>query len=208
MPIGLAAIVMVLYNYPLVDWYLKQNQPVYAVSESEQAVENQARDQKNLVDAGDQEVQSNIEVQTITKDSQDITTASKNITVSGWVGTEFGENIGFEKVILYSPSQKTYHSVVTGPSGEFQFTDLRPGWDYVLKVSPQGRFKRYTKSQIKLRFDQEVYNIVLESIPLGILSGRIVDPYDRPVTGINLLIQTVGTVYWTRNVITDANGSF
>ncbi len=209
LPVGLAAIVMVLYNYPLVDWYLKQNQPVYAVSESEQAVENQARDQKNLVDAGDQEVQSNIEVQTITKDSQDITTASKNITVSGWVGTEFGENIAFEKVVLFSPSQKTYHSVVTGPSGDFQFTDLKPGWDYVLKVSPQGKFKSYTKSQIKLRSDQEVHNIVLESIPLGILSGRMVDPYDRSVTGIKLYIHAEKSVdFWTTTIITDANGGF
>jgi hypothetical protein len=208
LPLGLAAIVMVLYNYPLADWYLEQNQPAYAVSESEQAVENQARDQKNLVDAGDQEEQSNIEVQLITNDSQDITTASNNITVSGWVGTEFGENIAFETVELFSPSQKTYHSIVTGPSGDFKFTDLKPGSDYVLNVSPQGMFKRYTKSQIKLRFDQEVHNIVLESIPLGILSGRIVDPYDRPVTGINLLIQAVETVYWTTSVMTDANGSF
>jgi hypothetical protein len=205
---GLAAMVMVLYNNPLVDWYVKQNQPIYAVSGSEQAVENQARDQKILVDDGDQEEQSNFGVQLITSDSQDITTASKNITVSGWVGTEYGENIGFEKVVLYSPSQKKYHSVVTGPSGEFQLTDIKPGWDYVLKVSPQGMFKPYTKSQIKLRFDQEVHNIVLESIPLGILSGRIVDPYDRPVTGINLIIQTVGTFFWTRKAITDANGSF
>ena len=208
LPIGLATIVMVLYNYPLVDWYFKQNQPVYAVSESEQVAENLAHSQNVPLDDGEQEVPSTIEDQSITEVSQDITTASKNITVSGWVGTEFGENIAFETVELFSPSQKTYHSVVTGPSGEFQITDLKPGWDYVLKVSPQGLFKRYTKSQIELRFDQEVHNIVLESIPLGILSGRIVDPYDRPVAGINLLIQAVETVYWTTNVITDANGSF
>ena len=51
--------------------------------------------------------------------------------------------------------------------------------------------------------------IVLESIPLGILTGSIVDPYDRPVTGIKLVIQTVETTdFWTANATTDANGSF
>jgi hypothetical protein len=206
---GLAAIVMVLFSHQLVDWYTEQNQPVYVVPEPQRADENQASSQKTSADDGDQEAPSTIEHQLVTRVSQDTTTASENITVSGWVGTEFGEIIAFEKVLLFSPSQKTYHSMVTGPSGEFEFTGVKPGWDYVLKVSPQGMFKRYTKSQIKLRSDQEVHNIVLESIPLGILSGRMVDPYDRPVTGINLLIQTEETKYfWTANATTDANGSF
>ncbi len=209
LPIGLAAIVMVLYSHPLVDWYFKQNQPVYALLGSERVAENLARSQNIPLDDGEQEVLSTIEDQSITEVSQDITPTSQNITISGWVGTESGENIAFETVVLLSPSQKTYHSIVTGPSGEFQFTDLKPGWDYVLKVSPQGMFKRYIKSQIKLRSDQDVHNIVLESIPLGILSGRMVDPYDRPVTGINLLIQTVErTDFWDAKATTDANGSF
>jgi len=206
--IGLTAIVMVLYNHPLVDWYLKQDQPAYALLGSEQVAENLAHSQNIPLDNGEQKVPLTIEDQSIIEVSQDISPTSQSITISGWVGTELGENIAFETVELFSPSEKTYHSVVTGPSGEFKFTDLKPGWDYVLNVSPQGMFKRYTKSQIKLRFDQEVHNIVLESIPLGILSGRIVDPYDRPVTGINLLIQTVETVYWTTSVMTDANGNF
>ena len=207
-PIGLAAIVMALYSHQLVDWNPKHNQSAYVESGSEQAEKNQVSNQ-NITPADDgHEVPTSIEDRSITEVSQDETPTSQNITVSGWVGTEFGENIAFETVVLFSPSKKTYHSIVTGPSGEFKFTDLKPGWDYVLKVSPQGMFKRYTKSQIKLRFDQEVHNIVLESIPLGILSGRIVDPYDRAVTGINLLIQTVETVYWTTSVMTDANGSF
>jgi hypothetical protein len=208
LPLGLAAIVMALYSQHLDDWYLKKNQPASALLGSERVAENLARSQSNSLDEGEQEVPSTIKEQSNTEASQDITTANKNITVSGWVGTEFGENIAFEKVVLFSPSQKTYHSIFTGPSGEFKFTDLRPGWDYIFKVSPQGMFKHYTKSQIKLRSDQEVHNIVLESIPLGVLSGRIADPYDRPVTDLELLIQTVETDFWTTNAITDANGTF
>jgi hypothetical protein len=69
-------------------------------------------------------------------------------------------------------------------------------------------FKRYTKSQIKLRSNQEVHNIILESMPRGILIGRIVDPYDRPVSNIELSVTTVEKDSWTTKVITDANGTF
>ncbi len=206
--IGLSAIVMALYSHPLVDWYPKQNQPVSAVFESERGDENQANSQNIPLGNGNQEVQSMIEGQVITDKMQDITTTSENITLSGWVGTEFGEYIAGETVVLYSPSQKTYYSIDTGFSGEFSFIDIKPGWDYVLKVSPQGMFKRYTKFYIKLRSEQEVHNIMLESIPLGILTGRIVDPYDRPVTDIELFVQTLEKDSWTTNVKTDANGTF
>ncbi len=64
-------------------------------------------------------------------------------------------------------------------------------------------FIHYTKSPIKLMCDREVHNIVLETIPLGILTGRIVDPYDRPVTGIELFIQTAEIDFLSANVITD-----
>ena len=206
--IGLTAILMVLYSHPLVDWYPKQNQPVSSVSMSERGDENQSSSQNIPLGNGNQKEQPTIEGQLITEKSQDITTAIKNITLSGWVGTEFGEYIAGETVLLYSPSQKARYSIVTNISGEFEFVDIKPGWDYILKVSPQGMFKRYTKSQIKLRSDQEEHNIILESIPRGILIGRIVDPYDRPVSNIGLSVTTVEKDSWTTKVITDANGTF
>jgi hypothetical protein len=199
---------MVLYSHPLVDWYPKQNQPVSAVSGLVQGVENQASSQNILPDNGNQEMRPTIEGQLITEKTQELTTTIENITLSGWVGTEFGETIAGETVVLYSPSQKTRYSIVTDISGEFKFIDIKPGWDYVLKVSPQGMFKRYTKTYIKLRSEQEVHNITLESIPRGILIGRIVDPYDRPVSNIELSVTTVEKDFWTTNVITDANGTF
>jgi hypothetical protein len=206
--IGLTAIVMVLYSHPLVDWYPKQNQPVSTVSMSERGHENQSSSQNIPLGNGNQKVQPTIEGQLITEKSQDITTTIENNTLSGWVGTEFGEYIAGETVVLYSPSQKSRYSIVTDISGEFKFIDIKPGWDYVLKVSPQGMFKRYTKSQIKLRSVQELHNIILESIPRGILIGRIVDPYDRPVSNIGLSVTTVEKDSWTTKVITDANGTF
>jgi hypothetical protein len=198
----------VLFSNQLVNWNPEQNQPVHVLPGLERTDENQSSSQNIPLGNGNQKVQPTIEGQLITEKSQVITTTIENITLSGWVGTEFGEYIAGETVVLYSPSQKARYSVVTDIFGEFKFIDIKPGWDYVLKVSPQGMFKRYTKSQIKLRSDQEVHNIVLEHIPVGILTGRIEDPYERPVTDIKLFVQTLEKDSWTTNVITDANGSF
>lgn len=199
---------MSLFSQQLVDWNPEQNQPADAVAGLERADEKQVSSQAIPVDDGDHEVPLPVEEQLIAEDAQDISSASDSISLSGWVGTDFGEAIAGDTVVLYSPSQKIQYSVITGISGEYNFTDLKPGWDYVLTVSPQGLFKRYTKSQIKLRSAQEVHNIVLESIPLGLLTGRIVDPYGRPVTNIELFLQAVEINFRTAKVITDANGSF
>jgi len=204
----LATIVMVFFSHQLVDWYPKQNQPVYAESRSERADVIQANSQNIPLDDGDHEVQSSIEEQSITENSQNITTASGNITVAGWVETEFGEYLSGETIVLYSPSQKARYTTISGIFGEFEFTNLKPGWDYVLKVSPHGMFQRYTRSQIKLRSDQDVLSIVLEPTRLGMLTGSLVDPYDRPVTGIELNVQALEKDSWNTKVITDANGNF
>jgi len=206
--VGLAAIAIALYSHQLVDSNPEQNQPVHAVSGSKLADKNQAGSQIIPPGKVSQEVLSAIEAPLITEDLQDLTTESESITLSGWVGTEFGGNIAGETVVLYSGHLSVNYSMITGISGEFIFTDLKPSYDYTLKVSPQGMFKRYTKYPLKLRSDQEVFNIVLESIPLGTLTGRISDPYGRTVTGIELFIKSLEIDSWSTKVITDTNGSF
>jgi hypothetical protein len=207
-PIVLAAIVIVLYSHPLVDSNPKHDQPVHAVSGAERADEDQTNSQNIPADEGDQEEQSTIEDQFGTEESQDITTVNDSITLSGWVGTEFGENFAGETVVLYSPYLRARYSIITSNSGEFLFSDLKPSYDYALKVSPRGMFKRYTKFPIKLSSDQEVHNIVLEPIPIGILTGRIANPYGQPVSGIVLFLRTIEIDIWSTSVITDTHGSY
>lgn len=207
-PVVLAVIVMALYNHQSVDGDSQPYQPVSVISEPEQTTSSLAVAQNISSRKIEPEVQLPAGDQLISIEARETPTETENITVSGWVGTELGEYKAFEKIILYSPSLRAHYSMFSNSSGEFMFTDLKPAWDYVLKVTPQGLFKRYIKSPIKLRYDQEVHNIVLESIPLGILTGRVVDPYDRPVGGIGLLVQTLETDFWSARVVTDANGNF
>ena len=206
--LGLATILMAFFSHQLVDWNPKQNQPDYAEFRSERADVNQTNSQNIPPDDGDHEVQSTIKEQSITENSQDITTASGNITVAGWVETVFGEYLSGETIVLYSPSQKARYTTISGIFGEFEFIDLKPGWDYVLKASPQGMYQRYSRSQIKLGSDQDVLTIVLEPTRIGMLTGNLVDPYDRPVSDIELNVQTLEKDSWNTKVITDASGSF
>ncbi len=207
-PIILAAIVLMLYGHPLNDWRPQLIQPTNVIPGPERIDEIQVSSQ-NTPPVNDNQPQSPTANNRLpTQDSRVITTVVTNITLSGWVGTEFGENRAGETVVLYSPYLRARHSVTTGISGEFIFTDLKPSWDYVLKVSPQGMFKRYAEFPIKLSFEEEVHNIVLESIPLGTVYGRIADSYGQPVAGIELFIKTREVDAWSSSVKTDVQGSF
>lgn len=134
--------------------------------------------------------------------------AGRPITLSGRLTTEFGEALAGETVVLYSPSRKTHHTVVSGAAGGFEFVDLEPSWDYVLKVSPRQRYRTFTRTSIDLSAEYEIRDIVLEAIPLGRLAGGIVDSYGRPVAGIELRIKAVDASGWDTRVATDAYGGF
>ncbi len=134
--------------------------------------------------------------------------ADAPVALSGWVGTEFGDYIADELVKLHSPDLKLHYSTFTDDKGHYRLTEIKPGGDYILKITPTGVFKSYYRSPIDLRDDEEFHNIVLEAIPHGLLSGTITDPYDRPVADVELLIYTNDTGSWTSRVISDAAGTF
>ena len=130
------------------------------------------------------------------------------VTLSGWVGTEFGDYVAGELVKLYSPGLKLHYSTFTDDKGRYRFTEIKPGRDYLLKLTPTGPFKLYKRSPIDLSVNEEIHNIVLKAIPHGLLSGTITDPYGRPVAGVELLIYTNDTGNWTGRVVSDAAGTF
>jgi hypothetical protein len=207
---SVVVIVGALFSYPLIDLNSEPERyrPITTVSGPEQVHVHQAGGQNAPPENVDRPVPSTLEKRLTTKGAQHSGTASDSITLSGWLGTEFGEYIAAETVILYSPTLRARYSVITSNFGEFMFPDLKPSYDYTLKVSPKRVFKRYTRFPIKLRLSQEVRNILLEPIPLGILAGRVSDPYGRPVDGIALNIKTAEIDSWAANITTDANGVF
>ena len=134
--------------------------------------------------------------------------ANVPVTLSGWVGTEFGDYAVGELLKLYSPGLKLHYSTFTDDKGSYRLTEIKPARDYILKLTPTGPFKPYYRSSIDLHDSEGIHNIVLESVPHGLLSGTITDSYDRPVAGVELLIYTNDTGNWSSRVVSDAAGTF
>ena len=59
-----------------------------------------------------------------------------------------------------------------------------------------------------MSFDQGVHNIILESLPVGVLSGKVVDFFDRPVPNFELSIRSEENDYWLIDAVTDESGAF
>ena len=133
---------------------------------------------------------------------------NQNVVVWGTIETDLGEVVAGETVAFYSESLNERFATISGSNGEFVITDIKAATDYRVTVSPRGMYKRYTKSPIDLSFNQVVHNIVLETLPVGVLNGRVVDFFDRPVPNFELSIHTEEKDSWSIDVITDESGAF
>lgn len=185
-----------------------QKYNVSGLLDSERTQVIQPIDQAIFTGAAPQGTDSTPDDELQRKEKQEVIVTSHNLVVSGTVVSDFGEVIAEETVTFYSPSQKVHYSMPSSIHGEFLFTDVKPAMDYVVTVSPRGMYKRYRRSSINLSFDQVTHNIVLEALPVGMLTGTVVDLYHRPVNGIELSMQTVEKEYWSTTVVTDVSGAF
>ena len=142
------------------------------------------------------------------EDGEEVNFKNQNVVVGGTIATDFGEVVAGETVSFYSESLNERFSTISGSNGEFLITDIKAATDYRVTVSPRGMFKRYTKSPIDLSFNQGVHNIVLETLPVGVLSGKVVDFFDRPVPNFELSIRTEEKDSWAIDAMTDESGAF
>ena len=135
-------------------------------------------------------------------------TAIQTGSVFGRVQSEFGEILALEKIKFHSTELRTLYSTFSNAYGEFVINDILPGDDYVVTVSPSKLYKRYTKTLVDLNHIQNNFDIILESIPLGLLAGTVLDAYKQPVANLPLQLRTLEKDFWSARVTTDANGAF
>ena len=194
-------------GYQFLDVSLQKNNDS-GLLDSERTQVIQPIDQAIFTGAASQGTDSTPDDELQRKEKQEVIVTSHNLVISGTVVSDFGEVIAEETVTFYSPSQKVHYSMPSSINGEFLFADVKPAMDYVVTVSPRGMYKRYRRSSINLSFDQVTHNIVLEALPVGMLTGTVVDLYHRPVKGIELSMQAVEKEYWSTTVVTDVSGAF
>lgn len=142
------------------------------------------------------------------EDGEEVYFQNQNLVVWGTIATDLGEVVPGETVAFYSESLNERFATISGSNGEFVITDIKAATDYRVTVSPRGRYKRYKKSPIDLSLNQGVHNIVLDTLPVGVLSGKVVDFFDRPVPNFELSIRTEEKDSWSIDAITDESGAF
>ena len=135
-------------------------------------------------------------------------TAIQTVSVFGRVQSEFGEILALEKIRFHSTELRAIYSTFSNAYGEFVLDEILPGDDYVVTVSPNKLYKRYTQTRVDLNHIQNNFDIILESIPLGLLAGTVLDAYKQPVANLPLQLWTPEKEFWSARVTTDANGAF
>ena len=161
----------------------------------------------STVDQG-QKIPGQADGEQVFKDEDYNDTAIQTVSVFGRVQSEYGEILALEKIKFHSTELRAIYSTFSNAYGEFVLDEILPGDDYVVSVSPNTLYKRYTNTRVDLNHIQNNFDIILESIPLGLLAGTVLDAYKQPVANLPLQLRTLEKDFWYARVTTDANGAF
>lgn len=128
-------------------------------------------------------------------------------TLWGTIKDEAGDVITGQSLKLYSASLNQQQTATSNAYGEFVFNGITPTSDYRLSVTPRDMYYRYEDT---ITIDDHQINtvIVLRKLPLGLLTGRVVDVAGDPVPRLGLVIKSLSKPRWTSNVTADENGQF
>jgi len=134
--------------------------------------------------------------------------SSSAMAVTGVITTEFGNYAVRDKVEIYSQSLNRRYRTISDQNGYFLFADVIPSTDYLLTVTPRGMYKKYRKT-VPINFpDQSQLSIVLQSLPVSILEGVVVNSDAVPVSGFEMRLFSKEKSRWQGVIVTDSAGQF
>ncbi len=132
----------------------------------------------------------------------------RTVTVDGHLMDERGGPVAGERMSLYSPSLGTHYQAVSSAHGSVVFPAVAASADYRVRISPRGPYKVYTETAVDLSADTAGLDIVLETLALGSLSGRMVDQTGAAVAGFGLRLTSANAPVRSDQVRGDAEGYF
>lgn len=132
----------------------------------------------------------------------------ETLAVFGSLMDRHGAPVAGEGVRLYSPTLRSNYHVLTGADGAFSFTEVAMGADYRLQVRPKGGYRDYLRQPIDLAVDVSPFEVVLESLAMGKVTGRMLDTQGNPVAHLRLWLRNTQVQGNTLEVTGDANGYF
>lgn len=143
----------------------------------------------------------------------DITKAKQasNVFVWGTIQTESGAVTHFDRIMFYSLSLDKGYEAFSNPNGYFYIEEMTPAQDYGLWIIPAGMYQQQHREMVSISSDQRDFSIVLRELPIGTLSGVIVntDGIAVPEFGIKIRsLEKATKSMWSASFITDRFGSF
>jgi len=135
--------------------------------------------------------------------------ASENAArVAGVVETERGDPVGQATIVLGSPQLETHYQSMTDADGNFSITGVEIGRGYQLRVLTDGSFLDYSRSGINVREEGLSLEIVLEHLPTGRLTGRMIDANENPIPGFRLWLMSRAAIRGAVPITGDDRGYF
>jgi PKD repeat protein len=131
---------------------------------------------------------------------------SQGYTMSGTVKDTSGQVIDSCSVKLISEEQSILKESNTNNSGQYTFTGLPQGNDYVLKIIPDKNTNLavFQTSSIVLQFNQTI-NITL--LPAYQLNGYVHDIVGSPISDVQIILSSEKTQF-QKKVFSDNNGYY
>jgi protocatechuate 3,4-dioxygenase beta subunit len=128
--------------------------------------------------------------------------------VSGVVETERGEPIARATIVFGSSELGAHYQSVSDADGNFSIPNVKIGPGYQLRVLPDGSFLDYLRQQIRVPEDGLSLEIVLESLAMGRLTGRMIDADGGPVPGFRLWLASSTAQRSAVPITSDERGYF
>lgn len=130
------------------------------------------------------------------------------VKVSGSVKGSDGDEIIGQRLTLSSHSLRQNHRATTDSNGRYSIVGVEPGDDYTVTVNAPDNYKDYFQRNIAVPEKGLTLNIELEEQETGTLRGHMVNVFGNAVPDFSLVLQTVETSYYNKQVIGDRSGRF
>lgn len=132
----------------------------------------------------------------------------QDVSVWGSIQTESGAVTHHDRVLFYSLSLGKSYDTFSDPNGYFYIDRMTPAIDYSLWVLPAGMFRGYVRKNFTISVDQTEFSVILGELPVGTLSGHLVNAVGDAVPNFGIKIRSSEKDTWAATFITDRFGYF
>ena len=130
------------------------------------------------------------------------------VLVVGQIIDSRGMPIESETVHLRSAANSAKYEGTSGPDGQFFIKNVQVGNDYRLWLYPRHGYKDYSLVPVEIREPGSEFDIVLEPLEMGTVSGTMVDILGEPVPHFSLWLRSLKALGDTVSVVGDDAGAF